>query len=107
MTTETPVQLDDSMLDSEHGVIGPVELTFTGRWRRVEDALNGLAHGPVRFRWINDGDQSRLSIGIPVDPETDQTTLFEYRRLLRSAIDQLEGDRDVFVHWLEWTDGRA
>ncbi|MGI9018932.1 MAG: hypothetical protein ACR2HR_17825 [Euzebya sp.] len=102
MATETEVQLNDDALDKGTGVIGPISLKFVGRWDRVERALDGLPHDPVRFRWTTDStDEMALFIEIPVREAPDADTLITFRDRLRESLNEVEGDRQVYIHFLD------
>lgn len=97
-----PTELTDEVLKEDMGVIGPIELKFVGRWDRVEGALAGLPHGPVRYRWSTDstGDLA-LFIEVPLQDDPTAETVMEYRDRLRDSLNELEGDRPVYIHFVD------
>lgn len=83
----------------EPGVIGPIELRFRGRWARVEDALEGLPHEAVLYRWRDDSTgEPALFIEVPLAKEVPVEKLLEYRDAVRNAVDASE--RTVYVHYV-------
>lgn len=92
-------ELSDDVLDEDAAVIGPIELRFAGRWPRVDDALVGLDHGDVNYRWVADGDVLAMYIEVPVPGDTSQERLLEVRERVMAAIEELRGDRPVYLHW--------
>lgn len=96
------VDLHDAVLKEQTGVIGPISMKFVGRWDRVERALDGLPHEPVRFRWTTDStDELALFIEIPVVDTPDPDTLIMFRDRLRESLNEVEADRQVYIHFLD------
>lgn len=102
MTPQTAVPLNDKVLDERQGLVGPVSVKFVGRWDRVEQALAGLEHDDVRFRWATDSsDETALFIEIPVRGSPGIDALSQIRRSLRESLNELEGDRQVYIHFVD------
>lgn len=82
------------------GVIGPIELRFRGRWPRVEDALAGLPHDAVRYRWRDDSTgEPALFIEVPLAKEVSAESLLERRDSVHNAVAGAT-DRAVYVHFV-------
>lgn len=107
MGTDDDHELTDDVLNEGASVVGPIEMRFKGRWQRVEEALDGLEHGPVNYRWVADDEGLALYIEVPVPSDTPQHRLREYRARVHSAIEELNGDRPVYLHWQDRDEAQA
>lgn len=84
----------------EPGLIGPIELRFLGRWGRVEDALVGLPHESVLYRWRDDSTgEPSLFIEVPLAAEVPVEELLDYRDAVRGAVEGAT-ERAVYVHFV-------
>jgi hypothetical protein len=94
--------LRDEILSEATDDIGPIEVKFVGNWPRVEEALDGLPHGQVRYRWSTDStNELALLIEVPLEGNPPQSALGKFREQLRAALNELDGDRPVYIHFVD------
>lgn len=94
---------DEDVAQATTGVLGPSEVKFRGRWKRVEDALEGLEHDEVRYRWSTDSSgEPAFYIEIPVPSKVPEDTLLERRSRVRDALNDAELEfPPVYIHFVD------
>lgn len=81
--------------------IGPMEVRVQANWERVDRALQGLLHGPVVYRWrLDSTGEPALFIEVTVPADVDSDQLLVYRDAIHEAVDELDGQHSVYVHFI-------